>query len=71
IGVVIALDRQEKGQDQRSAVQEVVDEYGIAVKSIITMSDLIQYLEQQGDQAEMLDAMKFYRAEYGIQTAGA
>lgn len=69
VGVLIALDRQEKGQDQRSAVQEVVDDYGIKVKSIITMSDLIQYLEQQGNQAEMLDAMKFYRAEYGIELA--
>ena len=66
VGVVIALDRQEKGQDQRSAVQAVEDDYGIAVKSIINMSDLIQYLEQQGDQHEMLDAMKVYRAEYGI-----
>lgn len=66
VGVVIALDRQEKGQDQRSAVQAVEDDYGIAVKSIINMSDLIQYLEQQGDQHEMLDAMKVYRTEYGI-----
>ncbi|MFW2372577.1 MAG: orotate phosphoribosyltransferase [Gammaproteobacteria bacterium] len=66
VAVVIALDRQERGQDKRSAVQEVEDDYGIAVKSIINMSDLIQYLEQQGNQAEMLDAMKFYRIEYGI-----
>lgn len=69
VGVVIALDRQEKGQDQRSAIQEVEDDYGIEVKSIITLGDLIQYLEMQGNQDEMLDAMKFYRAEYGIQGA--
>lgn len=66
VGVIIALDRQEKGQDQRSAVQEVENDYGIAVKSIINMNDLIQYLELQGNQHEMLDAMKFYRVEYGI-----
>lgn len=69
VGVVIALDRQEKGQDQRSAVQEVEDDFDIAVKSIINMSDLIQYLEQQENQVAMLEAMKHYRAEYGIKKA--
>lgn len=67
VGVLIALDRQEKGQDQRSAVQEVEDDYDIAVKSIINMSDLIQYLEKQENQLAMLEAMKHYRAEYGIE----
>lgn len=66
IGVLIALDRQEKGRGSLSAVQEVRDEYGIDVASIITMEHLIQYLEGQGDQQAMLDAMRAYRAEYGI-----
>ncbi len=67
VAVVIALDRQEKGQGQRSAVQEVEDDYDIAVKSIINMSDLIKYLEQQENQLAMLEAMKHYRVEYGIE----
>ncbi len=66
VGVVIALDRQEKGSGERSAVQEVQDEFGLDVVNIVTMADLIQYLENQGNQEEMLDAMKFYRAEFGI-----
>lgn len=66
VGVVIALDRQEKGSGERSAVQEVHDEFGLDVVNIVSMADLIQYLDSQGDQQEMLDAMKFYRAEYGI-----
>lgn len=66
VGVVIALDRQEKGSGERSAVQEVQDEFGLDVVNIVTMLDLIQYLESQGDQDEMLDAMKFYRTEFGI-----
>lgn len=69
VAVVIALDRQEKGQGQRSAVQEVEDDYDIAVKSIINMSDLIKYLEQQENQLAMLEAMKHYRVEYGIEKA--
>ena len=66
VGVVIALDRQEKGQGNRSAVQEIQEDYGMEVASIIGMEHLIQYLEGKGDQEEMLDAMKFYRAEFGV-----
>ncbi|MCW9013433.1 MAG: orotate phosphoribosyltransferase [Gammaproteobacteria bacterium] len=66
IGVLIALDRQEKGTDDRSAVQQIQDDYGLDVASVIGLQDLIQYLQEQGNQEEMLDAMKFYRAEYGI-----
>lgn len=66
VGVMIALDRQEKGSGDRSAVQEINEEYGLAVASVIGMQDLIQYLEEKGDQEEMLDAMKFYRTEYGV-----
>ena len=66
VGVVIALDRQEKGKNQLSAVQEINDEYGMEVASIVGMSDLISYLEDKGDQQAVLDAMKGYRAEYGI-----
>ena len=66
VGVMIALDRQEKGQSDRSAVQEIQQDYGLDVASIIGMEHLIQYLEGQNDQEEMLDAMKFYRAEFGV-----
>ena len=66
VGVVIALDRQEKGKNQLSAVQEINDEYGMDVASIVGMSDLISYLEDKGDQQAVLDAMKGYRTEYGI-----
>lgn len=66
VGVVIALDRQEKGKGKLSAIQEVKQDYGLDVVSIIGMEHLIQYLEEKDDQVEMLDAMKFYRAEYGV-----
>lgn len=65
-GVVIALDRMEKGQGNQSAIQEVEAEYGIPVYSIITLNDIIEYLEAQ-NQTEFLAAMKDYRATYGIE----
>jgi len=65
IGVLIALDRQEKGTGDRSAVQELHDDYGVNVFSIIGMDHLIQYLQDKGDE-EMLDAMQFYRTEFGV-----
>jgi len=64
--VMIALDRQEKGAGEQSAVQELQDEYGLDVYKIIGMEHLIQYLKEQGNE-EMLDAMQFYRTQYGVQ----
>ncbi|VAW69088.1 Orotate phosphoribosyltransferase [hydrothermal vent metagenome] len=65
IGVMIALDRQEKGKGERSAVQELQDDYGLDVFNIIGMEQLIQFLKDRGDE-EMLDAMQFYRTQYGV-----
>lgn len=64
-GVVLALDRQERGQGKLSAVQEVENTYAVSCVSIITLSDLIESLTAVGD-AEMLEAMRRYRSEYGI-----
>ncbi len=65
-GVLLSLDRQEKGQGEISAVQEVERDYGCKVYSIITMSDLITYLEEQSNMAEHLEAMKAYRQQFGV-----
>ena len=64
--VLIALDRQEKGKSELSAIQEVNRDYGIDVFSIITMADLIDYLAGDDTFAQHLDAMKAYRSKYGI-----
>ena len=64
--VLIALDRQEKGQSELSAIQEVNRDYGVDVFSIITMADLIDYLAGDDSFGEYLDAMKTYRSQYGI-----
>jgi orotate phosphoribosyltransferase len=65
-GVLIALDRQEKGTDDKSAIQEVQDDYGIPVYSLITLSDLIDYLETDEELDNYVGAMKAYRDEYGV-----
>jgi len=64
--VLIALDRQEKGKSELSAIQEVKRDYGIDVFSIITMADLIDYLEGDSELGEYLAAMRDYRSEYGV-----
>jgi orotate phosphoribosyltransferase len=64
--VAIALDRQERGQGERSAVQEVEGNLGMPVLSILTLADLVEHLEHQPDQADSLAAVRAYRARYGI-----
>jgi orotate phosphoribosyltransferase len=64
--VLIALDRQEKGKSDMSAIQEVNRDYGIDVFSIITMADLIEYLEGDSSFGQHLEAMRAYRSKYGV-----
>lgn len=64
-GVVIALDRQERGQGERSAIQEVEQDFGVAVKAIIQLENIAQYLVQQ-DNESMLTKVEAYRRDYGI-----
>jgi orotate phosphoribosyltransferase len=64
--VVIALDRQERGQDRRSAIQEVRESIGIPVCSIVTLADLVAYLEEASDSGGPLDAVRAYRERYGV-----
>jgi orotate phosphoribosyltransferase len=64
-GVVIALDRQERGQGTLSAVQEVREQFGIPVISIITLADLIEHARATGRAAE-LDRLSQYRARWGV-----
>ncbi len=64
-GVIVALDRQEKGKGELSAIQEVEQNFGISVASIINLSHLITYLKGQHDAA-LIDRIETYREQYGI-----
>lgn len=65
-GVLIALDRQEKGKAELSAIQEVERDFNTQVTSIVKLADLISYLEIQGTMDEHLAAIKAYRDQYGV-----
>jgi orotate phosphoribosyltransferase len=64
-GVLIALDREERGQGDRSAVQEVRERLGIPVVSVLRLRDLLAHLEATGEMAT-LEAVRAYRDRYGV-----
>ena len=66
-GVLICLDRQEKGRSDLSAIQEIKQTYHCDVISIITLDDLIQYLYQDPSRKDQVTQVEAYRAEYGIK----
>jgi orotate phosphoribosyltransferase len=64
-GVVVALDRQEKGKGELSAIQEVEQDFGIAVVSIINLSHIVDYLKANDDK-NIISRIESYRSQYGI-----
>lgn len=65
-GVLIALDRQEKGKAELSAIQEVERDYNAKVISIVQLADVVSYLETLPEMQQHLQSVKDYRAKYGI-----
>ena len=68
-GVVIALDRMERGQGEYSAVQEVQRNYQIPVVSIAALDDLLGYLKEHAEVQQHLHAVQSYREQYGVNNA--
>lgn len=64
-GIIVALDRKEKGQGDKSAIQELGESLGVPVLALVTMDDITDYVATHGT-AEQLSAMQAYRAQYGI-----
>lgn len=65
-GVIIALDRQERGQGELSAIQQVEQTHQIPVVSIICLNDLLSYLQGNPELNQHLPAVKAYRKQYGV-----
>jgi len=65
-GVLIALDRMERGSGALSAAQEVRNQFGIPVVSIATLDDLAAFLGTRADMARQLQSLEQYRKEYGV-----
>jgi orotate phosphoribosyltransferase len=66
VGVVIALDRQERGKGERSAIQEVESDYGMSVAAIVRLQELVDFVGLRADAAGHLDNIVAYRREYGV-----
>jgi orotate phosphoribosyltransferase len=64
-GVIVALNRQEKGKMALSAIEEVKQTYDVPVINIVSLDHLVSYLEQQPDKQETLTAIQAYREQYG------
>ena len=65
-GVVIALDRQEKGHGDKSAIQEVQEDFGIPVYSIVALNHLIEFVAEEADAMAYSEAIENYRNLYGV-----
>lgn len=65
-GVAIALDRMERGSGEKSAVQEVGEQFGIPVVAVVTLDNLVEFLERDANRQTELQAVADYRARYGV-----
>ena len=65
-GVVIGLDRKERGTGDQSAIQEVQEQFAIPVVSIIDIEDIMQYLASKADSKALIQEMQNYRREFGV-----
>ncbi|MGE6446925.1 orotate phosphoribosyltransferase [Pseudomonas bubulae] len=65
-GVMIALNRQERGNGELSAIQEVERDFGIPVISIVSLNQVLQFLAEDETLKQYLPAVEAYRAQYGI-----
>ncbi|KAG0320363.1 hypothetical protein BGZ99_004555 [Dissophora globulifera] len=68
-GVVVAIDRQETGKDGvQSAIQEVESQANMKVRAIVTMAQIMEYMEEKGNYTEELSKMRAYREKYGVKS---
>ena len=65
-GVIISLDRQEKGKGELSAIQEVERDFNIPVVSIVNLSQVLDYIQDDASLSQYADAISLYRSQYGI-----
>ncbi|MDG2018598.1 MAG: orotate phosphoribosyltransferase [Porticoccaceae bacterium] len=65
-GVIIGLDRKERGKSDKSAIQEVQEEFKIPVASIIDIDDILSYLRAKSDHNNLIEEIDKYRQQYGV-----
>ncbi len=67
VGALVAIDRQERGQAQLSAIQEIERDYGVCVVSVVKLDDIIAFIEAHGaGNQQQLDSIRRYRDTFGV-----
>jgi len=66
VGVIVSIDRQERGTGELSAIQEVERDYNLSVISVVNLDDIVQYLKDSGSYEQELNQIGSYREQYGI-----
>jgi len=69
VGVVIALDRKERGEAQISAIQEIEQNYGVQVASIVDLAHMLSYMASQADLAQFVSSVRDYQQQYGVDVS--
>ena len=70
VAVVVSLDRQERGPDERSAIQTIEQDFGLEVVSIVCLDDLVSFLQGKPERAADLERIRAYRQRYGVRPSG-
>jgi orotate phosphoribosyltransferase len=68
-GVMVAIDRQERGRGELSAIQEVERDYGVPVISVVNLSTIVTYLQEKGTFRQEIAEISSYRDQYGIASS--
>ncbi len=64
-GIIVALDRKERGLNEQSAIQELAESLQVPVQALVDIDDIIEYVANNGDTTQ-LAKMRHYREQYGV-----
>ena len=67
VGVMVAIDRQEKGQGELSAIQEVARDYGVSVISVVKLTHIVEFLEEDSAFVQQLSNIRQYQNTFGVE----
>jgi len=66
VGILVSIDRKEKGSNKLSAIEEIYEKYQVPVSSIIDLNNIIDFLKKDAVNKKILDEMLGYREKYGV-----
>ena len=66
VGIIVSIDRKERGKTKLSAIEEIYEKYHISVKSIIDLDSIVNFLKEDINNKEILEDMREYQKKYGV-----